>query len=347
MARITVKISKSYNVHIGHGLIKSLGVYLNRLGLGKRIVLVTSTITNSIYGDRFETELVKLGYEVKRYLVIEGEETKNISEYFNLLNFLSAVGITRSDTIIGFGGSSVLDLAGFCAATYHRGIKFVSVPTSLVAMLENSVGGKTGLNLVGIRNLVGIYFYPEVVLCDLEYLKSLEEYEWENGLAELIKYSILIGGDFYQLLMSDNYKEHVYRLVEDVVAYKREIVEIDETDLWESHVLNLGYIFANAIRDLSSNAISYGRALAMGLNKIAYISYKSAGLQKRDYDKIVNLLKKYKLRLDLPFDLRLIIDTMKKDRNIYNDNFNVALINSLGRCSVEKIPFEKMDDFFD
>lgn len=346
MARITVKISKSYNVHIGHGLIKSLRVYLSKLNLGKKVVLVTSTSINTIHSTQIERELSNLGFEVKKYLVLDGDDSKNISEYFNLLNFLSNSKITKSDTIIGFGGGSVIELAGFCAATYHRGINFVSIPTSLVSMLENSVGGKTGLNLVGVKNLIGIYFYPLVVLCDLDFLKTLPELEWENGLAELIKYAILIGDDFYDVLIQDDYRKNIDKLIEDVVAYKREIIEIDENNLWESHILGLGSIFAKAISILSEDSISYGKALAMGINRIAYVSYKSAGLQKRDYDKIINLLKKYDLRLSLPFSLNLIVDTIKKDNNIYDENFDIALINKVGRCFVERVPLDKLDEFF-
>ncbi|HHX49136.1 MAG TPA: 3-dehydroquinate synthase [Clostridiales bacterium] len=346
MARITVKISKSYNVHIGHSLIKSLRVYLSNLNLGKKVVLVTSHSLNNLHSNKLEKELEALGLEVKKYLISDGDISKNISEYFNLINFLSNSKITKSDTIIGFGGSSVIELAGFCAATYHRGINFISIPTSLASMIENSVGGKTGLNLVGIKDLIGVYFYPLVVLCDLDFLETLPEEEWENGLVSLIKYAILIGDDFFDILMQDDYKKYIDKLIEDVVAYKREIVEIDENNLWESHILDLGNIFAKAIMTLSENSIPYGKALAMGINKIAYVSYKSAGLQKRDYNKIINLLEKYNLRLSLPFSLNLIVDTIKNDNNIYNNSFDIALINKIGRCFVEKVPVDRLDEFF-
>ena len=196
MKTVTVNASKSYDIKIGPGLLNSLGDEARKLGKAKKIALVSESNVYPLYGKQAESSLKDAGFEVFSFIFPAGEESKCSNTYLELLNFLADCKLTRTDLIVALGGGVVGDLAGFAAATYLRGIRFIQIPTTLLAAVDSSVGGKTAIDLPAGKNLVGAFWQPSLVLCDTDTLTSLPEDIFLDGCAEVIKYGILYNEAF-------------------------------------------------------------------------------------------------------------------------------------------------------
>ena len=191
MITVPVKASKEYNIHIGTGLMERAGEYLRTVTKGDSIMLVCGDIVSELYAQPVTEALEAAGYRVARFVYPHGEQSKTPETYLALLNALAENGITRSDTVVALGGGVTGDLAGFAAATYQRGIPYVQMPTTLLAMVDSSVGGKTAIDLPAGKNLAGAFYQPSMVLCDLDTLSTLPGDVFADGCAEVIKYGVI------------------------------------------------------------------------------------------------------------------------------------------------------------
>lgn len=346
MQRITVKTSKPYQVSIGKGLSKDIGNSLAKLGLAGNIALITSLEVNDLYANQVEVSLERAGYKVHRYVLREEKNAKNIGEFYDILRFFTVNNISKSDTVLALGGGVVGDLASFCASVYYRGINYVYMPTTLLSMIDTSVGGKNGIDIAGIKNLIGGYYSPKAVYCDINFLNSLEEADWDNGLIELIKYAILIGGDFWKLIDDIDYRKNIEEIIASACSYKRLVVESDEFADNKRQILGLGHTFAHALEHLSGYEVSRSVALSLGISNIAYLSYQKAGLPKRDYEKIMQLLKKHKMKYTCDYKMEEIVGSIISDKRIKNNKLNLAVITAIGACTLESMPVNKIKGFF-
>ena len=191
MNTVTVNASTTYEVKIGSGLLPKLGAEVSALGKAGKVCIVSDSNVWPLYGHAAKNSLENAGLEVIHFLFPAGESSKNCSTYLQLLNFLAENGMTRSDHLVALGGGVVGDLTGFAAATYLRGIAYIQVPTTLLAMVDSSVGGKTGIDLKNGKNLAGAFYQPKLVLIDPETLKTLSDRVFSDGLAEVIKYGMI------------------------------------------------------------------------------------------------------------------------------------------------------------
>ena len=229
MRKLSVAASKNYDILIGNGLLPQLGGYVKALEKIQTVALVSETTVYPLFGQAAEKSLADAGFQVKSFVFSAGEASKCADTYLKLLTFLARNHLTRTDAIVALGGGVVGDLAGFAAATYLRGIRFVQVPTTLLAAVDSSVGGKTAIDLPEGKNLVGAFWQPSLVLCDTACLDTLPKATFRDGCAEVIKYGILFDRDFFDYLSETGMEFDREYVIERCVAMKRDVVDRDES----------------------------------------------------------------------------------------------------------------------
>lgn len=348
MEKLTVKVDKSYDILIGQDILGSIGHRAKDLnGLGK-VLVVSDDIVHSLYGDVVYNSLKDAGYNVFEFTFNHGEKSKNLNTFSQIINFLAEQGFVRSDLIIALGGGVVGDISGFVAASYMRGIDYIQVPTTLLSMIDSSVGGKTAVDLEAGKNLVGAFYQPRLVLIDTNTLLTLPCIEYKNGMGEGIKYAVLEGGELKDLVL-DGVKlsdtQSITRFVYLCVDSKRKIVEEDEKESNIRRLLNLGHTFAHAIEKLSLYEIPHGLCVAAGLDIIARISNAHSKLSDIDYMTILNILEKYELNNMNPYTIDQMIDIIKLDKKVESDNINFVMPYAFGDCRIEKVQLSKIKEF--
>ncbi|MBQ3049164.1 MAG: 3-dehydroquinate synthase, partial [Oscillospiraceae bacterium] len=268
MKTVTVNASKKYNIYIGDNLFDNIPKYLAEVFPKGKICVVTDDNVDCLYGDNLMS-LISGKYETVKFVIEHGEKSKNISTYASLLNFLAENHLTRSDAIVAFGGGVVGDLAGFAAATFLRGIKYLQIPTTLLAMVDSSVGGKTAIDLDAGKNLCGAFYQPDIVICDYSLTKTLSQEIFADGCAEIIKYALISDIDLYNHLIEKGKDFEREYVISRCVQIKSDIVAADEFDGAARQLLNYGHTVGHAIEALSNFGITHGSAVAVGMAIVA------------------------------------------------------------------------------
>lgn len=340
--KLTVDLShSSYDIIIQKGLLNYLSKEISEVFKGKKIFILTDKNVDKFYGDKVLKELSDFGYDTKKLVLEAGEETKSFFTlpkiYDELLNFK----ITRSDLIITLGGGVIGDLGGFVASTYLRGIPFIQVPTTLLAQVDSSVGGKVGIDLDRGKNLVGSFYHPKKVIIDPEVLKSLSDRVFNDGMAEVIKYGCIKDKDFFDNLLKYKDKEEVMNNIEYIIhnccKIKKEVVEKDEKDTGERMLLNFGHTIGHAIEKYYKyNKYTHGEAVAIGMYEITKISEASFETEKGTADIIKNILIKYNLPYKLDINLNEIKETISLDKKNINNKLNLIFLNKIGESKIVK-----------
>ncbi len=343
MRTVTINASSSYDVNIGRDLLARCAELVNEVLPVCRIALITDDTVDKLYGEKVTLALAAGGYSVEKYVIASGERSKSIGCYIDLLSFLAQRGFVRSDGILALGGGVVGDLAGFAAATYMRGIGYIQMPTTLLAAIDSSVGGKTAVNLSEGKNLVGAFYQPLKVICDIEMLASLPEDIVKDGLAEGIKYAILEGGELWSLLEKGADKDYGL-FVELCVNAKKRFVERDEMDKGIRMHLNLGHTLGHAIEKLSGYKILHGFAVAKGISLIAKASLCKGMLDSGVYNKIKGLLAKYDFDLGCSYTIEQLIETVRLDKKVSNGAINLIMIRDIGEVVAERILIKNLEE---
>jgi len=292
---------RSYPIHIGSGILETLGGACKTAGLKGKCLIVTDEQVAPLYADRVFQSLEKAGFKPVLEVLPAGEPTKSQVQLMNLYSKAAAQGLDRKCFMVALGGGVIGDLTGFAAASWLRGIRFVQVPTSLLAMVDSSVGGKTGINIPEGKNLVGAFHQPELVLIDLDTLKTLPPRELAAGMAEVVKYGIIWDAELFKKLEADvnfsNYEEIIARCCE----IKAEVVRQDEREGGLRGILNFGHTAAHAIENgMGYGAYLHGEAVAIGMVYAARLSAKVKKLPSGDVARIEALLKKFHLPTGVP-----------------------------------------------
>jgi 3-dehydroquinate synthase len=273
----------TYDIRVGNRLLVNLGTHLRAVTDAARAVVITDDQVGPLYLEKVREGLVKGGFEVFDLTVHAGEGSKSIAVASELWDALAMLGIDRDGVVIGLGGGVVGDLAGFVASTYMRGVNCVQVPTSLLAMVDSSIGGKTAINLVAGKNLVGTFQQPVYVAADLGTLQTLPAAEWENGFAEIAKSAILDGGEFYEWLTGSSGQlvahdeASVQQAIVQSLTFKARMVAGDVREQGQRACLNYGHTFAHALEAVSGYQISHGRAVAEGMRFAARLAVEAVG----------------------------------------------------------------------
>ena len=347
MKRIVVDTAKPYEVLVSHGILKQAGLSMRCIIDANRIAVISDSNVWPLYGEMLLAGLGVGGFcDVVTCVFPAGEKSKNVETYLNILNFLVRNQISRKDCIIAFGGGVVGDLAGFAAATYLRGIDYIQIPTTLLAMVDSSVGGKTAIDLPEGKNLVGAFYQPRLVLCDPDLLNTLTNREFHNGCAEVIKYSILYGGEMFQHLCDHGESFNRETIIADCIARKRDVIVQDEYDNSQRQLLNLGHTFGHAIEVKSSYAISHGEAVAIGTALICRAAVKR-GLSEMDQDSIIHLLEQFQLPVMTDISASEIYNAALLDKKVGNGKINLIIPKSIGRCEIVSIPITELKEIIE
>ncbi len=338
---IKVNTSQPYDVIIGRDLLASVGELVAKIAPDAKIALITDDVVDGIYASRVEHSLVESGLEVVKYVFKHGEGSKNLQTYGDILSFLAVNQMTRTDLIVALGGGVVGDMAGFVAATYLRGIRYVQIPTTLLAQIDSSVGGKTAIDLEHGKNLVGAFLQPEVVICDVNTLSTLPQDIYLDGMGEGVKYALL-DAKIYQLLSSDYQLEELVYLCVD---YKRRIVEIDEKENGLRRVLNLGHTIAHGIEQLSNYTVSHGRAVAMGLEVIVRVSQKHGYIDEATATKLLDVIIKNIGNTACPYAIGDIAKASLNDKKRTGDSISLVLVDGIGSVTQVKVEVACLEDY--
>lgn len=321
---MTIKICAStpYEVIIEKGALDKTEELLK--GYGSKVLVVSDSNVMPIYGSKFNNAY--------KLTIKAGEKHKNLKTIELILKTLQNEGFTRSDTVVGLGGGVVGDMAAFASSIYMRGIRYVACPTSLLAMIDSSVGGKTGVDFLGSKNMVGSFYQPSLVICDTECLKTLPEREIKNGMGEAVKYAVLTGDE--EMLFDCLSADKVEGFVAKCVTAKKEIVEADEKDKGVRALLNLGHTFGHAIEKLSRFKISHGVAVAMGIRVALKVAVGAKVATKENAEKIEALLDRYFMPKAIEYKKEDFIDAIWLDKKRTADGVNLVLPEKLGVCKI-------------
>ena len=345
MKTVTINASKAYNVHICGGLIDQLGLYTMEVIKPCTACIVSDTNVWPIYGKRAINSLKQYGFSVVSFVFDAGEEQKNGTTFLKLLNFLAENQLTRSDLLIALGGGVVGDLTGFAAACYLRGICYIQVPTSLLAMVDSSVGGKTAIDLPAGKNLAGAFYQPSLVLCDLDALSTLPRNIFIDGCAEVIKYGVLYDEALFSHLKEKGLNFDREQVISRCVALKRDVVNEDELDTGARQKLNLGHTVGHAIEACSEYKITHGQAVAIGMAIVAKSAMHAGICSTQTQLCIRNTLDAFGLHTDTQFRASELCAIALKDKKRAGAYINLILPCAIGNCIIQKTPTEDLEAF--
>jgi 3-dehydroquinate synthase len=331
MKIINVSTSKQYDVIIDRGILKDAGKIAGKVLDIETAVIITDDIVDGLYADALAHSLENSSIRVLKYVIKHGESSKNAENYINILNFLAAGQVTRKDAVFALGGGVVGDLAGFTASTYLRGIRFVQIPTTLLAAVDSSVGGKTAINLEHGKNLCGAFYQPELVICDLDLLKTLTPEHFRSGLAEIVKYAVIGDKSLFELLKLD-IEPRLEDIVSRCVSMKRDIVSRDEHENSERKLLNLGHTVGHAIERLSGYKIAHGYAVATGMAYMTRAAVKMNICSGEACNEIIALLEKFELPTNAEFNADELWNTALSDKKRSAGNITIIVPEEIGKC---------------
>lgn len=335
--------SRSYPIYIAGGLLNNLGAYLSEMPLGKKVLLVTDTNVDSLYGDKVRNLLEQAGFQVAVVRVTAGENAKTLEQAAGLYDTAFNHGLDRTCPVVALGGGVVGDLSGFVAATYMRGVPFVQVPTTLLAQVDSSVGGKVAVNHPRGKNIIGAFYQPKMVLIDVDTLQTLNARELRAGLAEVIKYGIIWDKEFFAWLEENSSRvlhletAALEYVIETCCKIKVAVVEQDETEQGRRAILNYGHTIGHAIESLSGyGTYLHGEAVAIGMIIEARLARNRNLLTDDEVTRIIQLLSQVQLPVSVPRELTAkdMIKSMYTDKKVTESKLTFALPVSIGYCKV-------------
>ena len=341
MKTIHVAASANYDVKIGTGLLETLGTECARVCKAGKAAIVSDTNVWPLYGAQAENSLKNAGMEVAHFVFSAGEERKNGSVYLELLNFLAQNGLTRSDCLIALGGGVVGDMTGFAAATYLRGVAYVQVPTTLLAAVDSSVGGKTAIDLPAGKNLCGAFYQPKLVLCDIDTLNTLPEDVFRDGCAEVIKYGVLYDPQLFAYLAETGMGFDREAVIARCVELKRDVVAEDEFDTGARMKLNLGHTVGHGIEAASHFSVSHGKSVAIGMAIVARAS------KCLDADRIITCLERFGLPVTTDISVDEISRHALSDKKRSGVTVKLILPQAIGDCAIVPTPVENLRSFIE
>ncbi len=338
--------SYSYAIQIERGICSHVGELCTSVIKPCSALLLSDDTVNTLYGERVATSLTDAGYHVIRHIIPHGEASKSAQNLLELLEHMAHEHITRTDCIIALGGGVVGDLGGFASAIYLRGIRFIQIPTTLLAMVDASVGGKTAIDLEAGKNLAGAFHQPSLVICDPEFLKTLPPETFADGMAEVIKYAFIRDRTLYDLLVCDqdtiaNIPKIIHLCIED----KRALVEADETDKGLRQLLNLGHTIGHAIEACSHFAISHGSAVAIGMLMITRASERAGIATPQTTDALQALLEKYHLPTSCPFTTEELYSIASSDKKRTGNSISLVVPYGIADSRLVSIPMDALESY--
>lgn len=352
MREISLKLGNiSSEIKIKKEILKDAGKYIKTHVKGNKTAIITDENVFLLYGDSIKSSLLREGITIDFIVVKPGERSKSMDSLKKVYSQLVRFNITRGDFITALGGGVVGDLAGFAASTYLRGVDFVQIPTSLLAQIDSSIGGKVAVDLDEGKNLVGSFYHPKLVLIDPELLNTLNDRFIKDGLGEAVKYGCINDADLFDKLMNIKSREQLFNNIEGIIykclLIKKEIVEADERDMGLRMTLNFGHTFGHAIEKyFNYDKYSHGEAVSMGMYHITLkseeLGYTEAGTAEKIKETLENLGIEYRMP---EMNAQDVINIIFHDKKNISGNFNLILLRKIGNSFIEKIPVDNLNKF--
>ncbi len=338
MKTINIKASSgAYNVYIGVDY-KSIVDTIKKSGKRGKAFVVSDTTVFPLYGGGIVGALVDGGFDTASYTISAGEEHKRLSTIESLYEAFHQHGMTRTDVIIALGGGVVGDMTGFAAGTYLRGVSYIQIPTTLLAQIDSSVGGKTGVDTAYGKNLVGLFNQPAAVFIDPTVLKTLSPQIFADGMAEAIKYGLIKDAKLYNRILYGEFSEDVTELIDTCVSIKNAVVSADERDRGERMLLNFGHTLGHAIEKCGNfKKYTHGQAVAIGMVYAASIGENLGVTAPGTTDDIIQILKKYALPIRSDESKEQIYSALLSDKKKSGDTINFVLLKSIGDAMIYPI----------
>jgi len=342
MERIEIKASNSYAVIIGHNILKDSAEYIKPHTSGNKIFIVSDSNVAPLYLDKLKSSLSVCKYEIHFHIIEAGENSKSMTALSDVLNSLALTHMTRSDTMIALGGGVVGDLCGFAASIYMRGINYIQIPTTLLAMVDSSVGGKTAVNLETGKNLVGAFHQPKAVICDIDTLETLPKNIFADGMAEVIKYGAIRKCEILDYIKNC---EPIDKIISACIIIKRDVVAADEFDRGERGILNFGHTIGHAIEKCSNHEISHGSAVAVGMLKMAKGASLLGICDHSIYEELLEIIKSYNLPTDCIYTADELYNAALSDKKVKDSNITLVLPVSRGKCILKETETKELYSF--
>ena len=342
MTRVHVTASREYDVLIGQGLIDRSGALTAEVLPPCRCMLVSDSTVAALYAQRVSDSFVQAGYDVSTFTFPAGESSKTMKTLEALLNAMGASGLSRSDFVVALGGGVVGDLAGLAAAVYSRGVPFVQIPTTLLAAVDSSVGGKTAVDMPFGKNMVGAFHQPSLVLTDTDALRALPRELITCGAGEIIKCGVLNDHELFVWMETGHWLDRIETVVARCVAYKRDIVAEDEFDTGRRAFLNLGHTFGHAIEQCSGLSVPHGMAVGLG----ALMAAAAAGCDEALLRRLARCLTVNGLPVRCPYPASALAEAALADKKRSGRQITLVLPQDIGRCVLQKTPVAELPGLF-
>ena len=340
--------AKSYNTYIGAGVLRGLVMHLRRAKLSNRIVLITNPTVYELYGITLREALLNNGFDVNVFYVPDGEEYKSLESAGRLLTEMSEALIGRNATVLALGGGVIGDLAGFVAATYMRGIQLIQLPTTLLAQVDSSIGGKTAVNHGKLKNQIGVFYQPIAVFSDTSVLKTLPDRHISNGLAEVIKSAVIGDRTLFGILarhmpeLLEGDERLLQTVIQRAASVKARIVSRDEHDNGMRNTLNFGHTIGHAIESVSSFNVNHGAAVAVGMVMAGRIALQTGLFSQHDLDGLMRVIASAGLPTSMPeINPADILKAMRHDKKAVNGLVKFILPVRIGQVIItNRITFD-------
>ncbi|MDD6729094.1 MAG: 3-dehydroquinate synthase [Eubacteriales bacterium] len=347
MKKLTVKVNDSYDILIERGLLDRTGELVKTVLPCKKITLVSDSNVYPIYGEKIKSSLTNEGYEVYTYVFPAGEGSKNTANVIDVVEFMAERGLTREDGVVALGGGVCGDMAGFAAAIYLRGIKFVQIPTTLLSQVDSSVGGKTAVDLPQGKNLCGAFHQPSLVIIDPDVLDTLSRHFFSDGMGEVIKYGCIKSASLFERLEKENAKDFIEDIIYECLDIKRIIVENDEKEHGERALLNFGHTCGHAIEKLwQFETVSHGEAVGIGMVMIAKAGEENGITEKGTADRITAVLEKNHLKTADTHSVAEIVSAMSADKKRTGSGIKLVMLEKIGDSFVKPVTNDELNKIF-
>jgi 3-dehydroquinate synthase len=351
MKTLTVgRPGEDYSICIGKGIMGELAGLLARFstaegaaaGMQDTVAVVTDENVWRLHGEAFKSAAAAAGLAASPLVLAPGEDNKSLEGLGRALSHFANAGVTRKSTVVAFGGGVVGDLCGFAASCYMRGVGYIQVPTTLLAQVDSSVGGKTAVNLPEGKNLAGTFYRPKAVFIDLDMLETLPRREFKCGIAEVIKYGAIRSAGLFEKLENDNITDILTEVIYECCKIKSNIVTADELEAGERILLNFGHTLGHAIEQRSGYKYSHGEAVAMGMAAAARLGVKMGYTKAEAASRLEALIRRFGLDTECPFGMAELLPIVRRDKKGYSNGVKLVLIRDIGSAWVRDTGFEEL-----
>ncbi len=347
--KISLEISSSYDIFIGSGLISNAAEYISKAVSSKKFAIISDDNVSPLYSNKLENSIEKAGYSFCKFVFPHGEASKSAETLLKIYSFLAENGITRSDCIIALGGGVVGDISGYAAASFLRGVNFINIPTSLLAQVDSSVGGKTAINISAGKNLVGAFKQPSLVLCDTNSLETLPQEYFIDGFGEIIKYAMISSAELFEILENHDLGT-IKPLLSDIIfrclSIKADVVTSDEFDTGNRMLLNFGHTLGHAIEKFYTySGVSHGVAVGIGMLLVTKSSCGHSLTEKSALERLSKCLTNYDISTNSPLSSYELGKLAFNDKKRLGGLINIVLCDEIGHAYLKKMPFEDFLEF--